>query len=107
MLQRNWIIHALSSGKNKSQSSSVFVLMMKLLTYENAPFLNWVRLCDIDLYGAVNLQKQRDQIAKPLYYASLAGLTEVSYALLEMEADRNAQGRRLQKCTPGSIKSRP
>jgi hypothetical protein len=40
----------------------------------------------------MNLQKQRVDIAKPLYYASLAGLTEASYALLEMGADINAHG---------------
>jgi hypothetical protein len=54
----NWIIHAHSSGKNESQSSSVFVLMMKLLTDENAAFLNWVRLCDIDDFYDSNLQKR-------------------------------------------------
>ena len=85
MLQKHWIIHAHSGGKNKSQSSSVFALMMKLLTDENTAFVNWVRLCDIDNYDHVNLQKQRVEIAKPLYYASMAGLTEASYALLEME----------------------
>jgi ankyrin repeat protein len=89
---KNWIIHANSSGKNNSQLSSVFVLMMKLLTDENTAFLNWVRLCDIDQYYHSNLQKERIEIAKPLYYASLAGLTEVSYALLEMGADINALG---------------
>ena len=88
----NWIIHAHSSGKDTSQSSSVFVLMMKLLTNENSAFLNWVRLCDIDNYYSVNLQKQRVEIANPLYYASLAGLTEASYVLLEMGADINAWG---------------
>ena len=62
----NWIIHAHSSGKKKCPSSSVFVLMMKLLTDENAAFLNWVRLCDIDSYNSVNLQKQRAEIANPL-----------------------------------------
>ena len=86
----NWIIHAHSSGKNKYPSSSVFVLMMKLLTDDNAAFLNWVRLCDVDSYNSVNLQKQRAEIAHPLYYASLAGLAEASYALLEIGADINA-----------------
>ena len=105
---RNWIIHAHSSGKNKSQSSSVFVLMMKLLTDENATFLNWVRLCDIDDYYSRDLQKHRVEIAKPLYYASMAGLTEAACALLEIGADVNAQGGRiLWKCTPSSIMQQP
>ena len=87
----NWISHTHSSGKYGSQSSIVFVLMMKLLTDENAALLNWVRLCDIDYFALKNLQGQINDIAKPLYYASLAGLTEASYALLKLMADINAQ----------------
>ena len=45
---RYWTIHACASGKKRSQSSAVYVLMMRLLTDENIAFLNWVRLCDID-----------------------------------------------------------
>ena len=89
---KHWIMHAHSGAKIKSQSSLVFALMMKLLTEENTAFVNWVRLCDIDNYGRCNLQKQGVKIAKPLYYASIAGLTEVSHALLEMGADADAQG---------------
>ena len=65
---------------------------MNLLTEENAAFVNWVQLCDIDDCDKCNLQKQRVEIAKTLYYASIAGLTEASYALLEMGADADAQG---------------
>ena len=79
---RHWILHARSGTKIKSQSSVVLALMMKLLTDEKTAFVNWVRLCDIDDDGNCNLQKQRVKIAKPLYYASTAGLTEASCALL-------------------------
>ena len=89
---RYWIIHAHSGSKTKSQSSLIFASMMKLLTDENAAFLNWVRLCDIDDYNHMNPQRQKDEIAKPLYYAPMAGLTEASSALVEMGADVNAQG---------------
>jgi hypothetical protein len=88
----NWITHAHSGGKNKSQSSSLFTLMMKLFTDKNGAFENWVRICDKDCFGMRHLQKKSNDIAKPLYYASVAGLSEVSYALLEMGADVNAQG---------------
>ena len=74
-----WIIHACASGKKKPQSSAVFVLMMRLLTDENIAFRNWVQLCDIDDYRYIDLQKQRADIADPLYYTSLAGLDETSY----------------------------
>ena len=88
----NWITHANSSGKNKSQSSSLFTLMMKLFTDKNGAFENWVRICDKDGFGMRHLQKKSNVIAKPLYYASVTGLTEVSCALLEMRVDVNAQG---------------
>jgi len=87
----HWVTHAHSGCKNKSQSSSVFALMMKLLTDEKNAFVNWVRIYDIDRYYT-DLQRQTNYIALPLYYASLAGLTEASYALLDMRADINAQG---------------
>ena len=65
--------------------------MMKLLTDKDAAFLNWVRLCNVDEWNSRKLQIQRDQIAKPLYYASLAGLTEASHNLLEMGVDVKIQ----------------
>ena len=88
----HWITHAHSGSKEKSQSSVVLTLMIKLLTDEDAAFLNWVRLCDIDHYYSMDLQKQRAKIAQALYYASMAGFPEVSCALLEMGADVNAKG---------------
>ena len=87
-----WIIHANSGSKTEFQSSSIFGLMMKLLTKENTAFVNWVRLHDIDNFSVFNWQKRKVGIAKPLYYASLAGLTEATHALLEMKVDVNAQG---------------
>jgi len=44
----HWIIHAHSGCKSKSQSSSIFALMKKLLTNENNAFVNWVQIYDID-----------------------------------------------------------
>ena len=85
----HWITHVHSSCKSNSQSSSIFALMMKLLTYENNAFVKWVQIYDID--RSYNYQ-QKQRVASPLYYASLAGITEASYVLLEMGADVNAQG---------------
>ena len=90
----HWITHAHCGSKTMSKSSWVFALVMKLLTEEKTGFVNWVRLCDIDDYDLCKLQKQMAGIAKPVYYASIAGLTEASYALLEMGADADAQGGR-------------
>ena len=87
-----WISHTHSSGKNRSQSPVGFTLMKKFFTDESAAFLNWVRLCDVDNFGVTMLQKPMNEIAKPLYYTSLTGLSEASHTLLEMGADLNAQG---------------
>ena len=87
----HWITHAHSGCKSKSQSSSICSLIMKLLTDEHNAFVNWVRIYDIDRHD-VDLLKQRGAIAKPLYYASLAGLNEASYVLSEMKTDITAQG---------------
>ena len=87
----HWIVHAHLGSKSTSQSASIFALIMKLLTDKNNAFVNWVRIHDIDRHD-MDLQKQRDEIVKPLYYASLAGLTKASYVLLEMRENVNAQG---------------
>ena len=44
----HWIIHAHAGCKSQSQSSSIFALIMKLLTDENNAYVNWVRIYDID-----------------------------------------------------------
>ena len=88
----HWIIHAHSGCKTKSQLSSIFPLITDLLTDENNAFLNWVRIYGPDEYHEMDLQRQRNEIAEPLYYASLAGSTEALNVLLQMGADVNAQG---------------
>ena len=94
---QHWIKHICSAGKTETQSSSVFALMMKLLADENGAFVNWVRIHDIDKHI-----HQRDHIAKPLYYASLAGLTEATYALLERGTDINAEKGRYGNALQGA-----
>ena len=89
---QHWILHSQFGSKTESQSSSVFALMMKLLTKENMAFVSWVQLCDVDDSDCLNLQKEKAKIAKPLYYTIIAGLTEAAYALLDMEVDVNGQG---------------
>ena len=88
----SWIIHAHFGSKTKSQSSSAFALMMKLLTEESPAFVKWAEYFDICENHFWYPQKQRDVVAKPLYYASMGGLTEASDALLEMGGDVDAQG---------------
>ena len=96
-----WIIHAQAGGKNDSQLSLLLGLIMKLLTEENIAFGNWVQLCNIDDNDYITSGKQQD-IAKPLYYASLAGLTEATYALLERGTDVNAEKGRYGNALQGA-----
>jgi ankyrin repeat protein len=88
----NWIIHVHSSSKSKSESSSSFTLMVRFFTDKNSAFENWVRICDIDDFERRDLQKESKDIAKPLYYASSAGLTESLWALLNSRADMDEGG---------------
>ena len=95
-----WFIHAHAGGNNKSQSSSVIALTMRLPTDKNTAFLNSVHICDMDDYYLLGWPRERVKIGKPLYYASLIGLTEASSGdhqtiasmLTDKGADVNAQG---------------
>ena len=85
-----WIIHAHSGSKATSQSALVFALMMKLLTEKNTAFVNWVQLYNIDHMFGWYVSETSIGIAGPLYYASLAGFTEASHALLKRGAVVNS-----------------
>jgi hypothetical protein len=86
----NWIDHAKLGGIDLS----LLKLILQLLTPEAAAFTNWIRICNIDFLWMQNLSIDRSQVHSPLYYASLAGLQQVSEHLLEKDADVNAHGGR-------------
>ncbi|KAG6913684.1 hypothetical protein DXG01_005184, partial [Tephrocybe rancida] len=85
----HWIDHAKSGGMN----SALLKLVLQLFMSETA-LTNWVQIYNIDSndWKCTDLSMNKANICSPLYYASLAGLQQVSKQLLENEADVNAQG---------------
>ncbi|KAF8954305.1 hypothetical protein BDZ97DRAFT_2081794 [Flammula alnicola] len=87
----HWISH-MASGKD---STPELPLITSLFNPETAPFVNWIRIWDLDSqWNRSQLSEHRSKIAPPLYYASLAGLQHVSECLLETKVNVNAQGGR-------------
>ena len=86
---KHWTEHARVAEQRDSTICKDF-----FLTKGNA-FLNWIRLDNPDepyLWGNLHLNLPPEEIASPLYYASLAGLFETVKTLCDMGADANAIG---------------
>ena len=77
---KNWIFHVQSSNDDESQESSLSGLMIKLLTPDNAAFVNW-----IEIYDPENAPEH----LPPLYYTCKAGLIKVTLSLLKNGVDLN------------------
>ena len=68
-------------------------IILELLDLRNECFANWVRICDPDEpLKPPDYRKLLENIAPPLYYASLSGLLGVTKLLLDRGADANALG---------------
>ncbi|KAG6916635.1 hypothetical protein DXG01_006055 [Tephrocybe rancida] len=85
----HWIDHAEAGGMD----SALLKLILQLFMPETATLLNWIRIHNID-HGlwSTNLSMNKAEVCSPLYYASLAGLQQVSKHLLDNKADVNAPG---------------
>ena len=86
-----WTHHARSYH---SEEESTQKLVMKLFSNGGGAFLNWIRIYDLDRpRDRLQIGKQAAEVESPLYYASLAGLTESVRRLLHHRvANVNAQG---------------
>ena len=87
----HWIEHATFEGIDPSPQK----LILELFTPESAAFVNWIWIHNIDTslgYLDQSISEDEAEVPLPLYYASLAGLQQVSTHLLETGADVNAQG---------------
>ena len=85
----HWIDHAKSGG----MGSVVLKLILQLFTSEAAPLTNWIRMWNIDDYWyRKDLGMNKAEVLSPLYYASLAGMEDVSYELLERGGNANVKG---------------
>ena len=85
-----WVTHAKVAEKGPTQASTL--LAMELFMTEREEFLNWIRIYNIDAYGERDLSLKLDDIASPLYYAALAGLSEPVRLLIEAGKGVNSQG---------------
>jgi hypothetical protein len=85
----HWVNHAKSGGGG----SAVLKLILQLFTSETAPLTNWIRMWNIDRYWRrQDFGMDKARVLSPLYYASLAGMEDVSYNLLERGENANAEG---------------
>ena len=87
----HWVNHAKSGG----MGSVVLKLILQLFTSETAPLTNWIRMWNIDIgssWHRKDFGMNKDRVLSPLYYASLAGMEDVSYVLLERGGNANAEG---------------
>ena len=60
--------------------------LVSRLFQQRGTFMTWVRLCDVDHFGEklVNLDRNSDEIAGPVYYTSLLGLDKALYDLINI-----------------------
>ena len=88
---QHWIDHATFEGIDPAPLK----LILQLFVPNSAAFTNWTGIYNIDTsrrFFVRHISKHKAGVPLPLYYASLAGLQQVSTHLLETGADVNAQG---------------
>ena len=81
--------------KTREQIDGVNWLAMGLLSTENPAYLAWIQLYDPDSpWRGPDLRIDLDNVAAPLYYAALLGLSVITKLQLDQGAQVNAQGGR-------------
>ena len=85
----HWTDHARQAQKGPVKSAAS--LSIELLMSGEGGFLNWVRIANLDLYNRENLSRGIGDVAPPLYYASLAGLSEPVNMMIEKKVDVNVK----------------
>jgi len=88
-----WIRHTLAAAQ---KTEALNQLIMELFSIRNDAYLNWIRIYDLDNpWKDLDVKRNMEEVPTPLYYASLAGLTEIVALLIikvKADADVNAQG---------------
>ena len=98
-----WLSHAQRAADRAAETSRA---ALHLLSRDNAAYLNWIRIHDPDKpWEGSKFERVIEGTPKPLYYATLYGLGEVTRLLLNGGADVNAQagwyGNALQAASSG------
>ncbi|KAL1607911.1 hypothetical protein SLS60_002850 [Paraconiothyrium brasiliense] len=87
-----WMYHAREAEEHMDSTSQMAI---QLFSIENPAYLTWIRLYDPDMPEMEpDFSKTMDQVATPLYYAALLGLSNVVELLLGKGADINTTGGR-------------
>jgi ankyrin repeat protein len=93
----------------KSSDERVFPvdpIVMRFFKGESSAFQNWIRMHDPDRpYESPNFERDADDIASPVYYASLLGLRFVLHELLDLEKEEGARASKLQELSSSSVSS--
>ncbi|KAA6409051.1 MAG: vegetative incompatibility het-e-1 [Lasallia pustulata] len=101
-----WLYHTRKVGKDLGP---IEMLSQEFCLVHREAYLNWYRLDDPESRHKLVSNRKIAGIATPLYYGSLAGVTELVQLLLKNEADVNAQGghfgNALQAASDGGHKS--
>ena len=90
----NWTDHARQAQKGPVNAAAS--LSMELFMSGEGGLLNWVRNTDPDDNGSGDLILGIRDLSPPIYYASLAGLSESVNMMIEKNIDVNAEGGRLR-----------
>lgn len=96
-----WITHA---QPYLSESCATQRLIIEFISLRDGAYINWIRIHDPDApHNGTDIQKQACNVALPLYYASLTGMTEIVHCLVDtIGADVNAQGGRYPNALIGA-----
>ena len=97
-----WTDHARQAQKGPVRSAAR--LSMELLMSGEGGLLNWVRIADPDSYGGYKSSRlEIGDLASPLYYASLIGLSEPVNMMIERNLDVNAEGGRCRNALQAAL----
>ncbi|SLM37986.1 P-loop containing nucleoside triphosphate hydrolase [Lasallia pustulata] len=87
---RYWLQHTRKVGKGLGP---IEMLSQEFCLVHREAYINWYRLDDPECsWQEYDCDREIAGIATPLYYGSLAGVTELVQLVLKNEADVNAQG---------------
>ncbi|KFY94925.1 hypothetical protein V498_03651 [Pseudogymnoascus sp. VKM F-4517 (FW-2822)] len=85
-----WTTHAQEAGQTGGELSHQ---IMSFFTNKTGAYLNWVKLLDADdPWELPDFTRTLEDVATPLYFASLYDMTDIVEQLLAAGADVNAQG---------------
>jgi ankyrin repeat domain-containing protein 50 len=100
---KNWYEHYKSGD---GEGSPVDLLIMQLFGGQQVAFQNWIKIHDPDRhYSIYDFERDSDDIASPVYYASLLGLRHVLCGLLETKREGDAQTSKSQELSSSGVSS--